>query len=112
MVKLGYEIFLETLKNNGQTTEGYENILEKLKNNAFVKRILVYRNKKELKEFIKGYKQILKELKKKKLYIYKNPEACRIFNCPYYSLCIEDTEENRKFNFHKREVINPELNKN
>jgi hypothetical protein len=30
---------------------------------------------------------------------YRNPDACKMFGCPYFSVCVEDTKELREANF-------------
>lgn len=104
-----YDIFLNTIRENNLNPEDYLDTLENLKHNKFVDRELIYRTPEHLESFFQEWQETLKALTSPKLLIYKNPWACKNFNCSYHPLCVEDTKEIREFNFHIKEKPNIEL---
>ena len=103
------EVFKKALKDNNCDEKDYEQILEMLKKNEFIKRERIFRTSNDLQAFFDEWLETLKALTSPKILIYKNPWNCKIMKCPYYTLCVEDTEENRKFNFNIRKEVNQEL---
>lgn len=104
-----YEIFKDTIDKNKLNQEDYIDVLNKLKYNEFVHREQIFRTPEFLSDFMANWTDTLKALTSPKMLIYKNPWSCKNFNCSYHSLCVEDTQEIREFNFHKRDRANIEL---
>ena len=110
-------IFRRTLKACGQTEEGYEEILAKLEHNRFNWIVQVHRNEQEIAAALDEIGRVMAQLTGAKRVgesaFYRNTEACRIFSCPYRSICMERNPEVVKMNYttpEERKAVEAEAN--
>jgi hypothetical protein len=100
-------IFEQALADAGQDGTGYEEILRRLEHNRFNWIIRVHRNDAEIDQALAEIGRVIGQITGAKRVgepaFYRNTEACRIFSCPYRSICIERTPETIEANFTTKE---------
>jgi hypothetical protein len=104
-----YQLYLQTIKDNGLNENDYSEILELLKNkgNSFFHREIILKNASE-KEKTAERLYILASTMSANPPIYKCPSRDCSWKCAYRNICIEYNDDAVNALFHKRDAYHPE----